>query len=572
MSKPAYVRETRLIANVAVPMRDGVKLATTVCLPKEEGRYPVVLVRTAYNRWADRGFNSMGIATVTQDCRGRYGSEGDHYPFVSETQDGLDTLEWIANQPWCNGKIGMYGDSYLAGTQLAVAAPGHRALAALNPRFMSGDCWRQAYYCDGVFSLALVFSWLVLEVGSRTSEANLLQIYDIDKLLRELPTIDLDTKFGVHCRAWRDYATHYARDKFWEHCSWRESLGQTRVPMLLTGGWYDYYPNETFRNYEALLKGPAPDEIKRGHRVLMGPWTHGMNGTTRLGQLDFGADALRENDSTVRWLECLLKGGKPSDYQSAPIRIFVMGENRWRDENEWPLARTRYTKYYLHSQGNANSLLGNGSLSLERPGAAAGSGEEAADKFTYDPNNPVPTMGGNHSVGPYNPGLYELALPGPYDQRPIERRDDVLVYTSAELAEDVEVTGPIMLHLFASSSAPDTDFTARLTDVYPDGRSMNITEGVIRARFRERDWANPKLLEPGKVYEFTIELQPTSNVFRRGHRLRLDVSSSNFPLWNRNLNTDEHPNLGTKVAVAEQTILHDRARASYLELPVIPRS
>ncbi len=290
--------------------------------------------------------------------------------------------------------------------------------------------------------------------------------------------------------------------------------------------------------------------------MIVGPWTHGVNASSTLGEVDFGPEALRKNGHTERWLEGLLAGKAPADILPAPLRLFVMGANEWRDEWEWPLARTHYTDYFLRAGGG---------LSPTPPG------EEEPDRYTYDPADPVPTRGGNHSIGPYNPGLYELAPPGPYDQRPIEARDDVLVYTSDELAEDLEVTGPVTVTLYASSSAPDTDFVARLCDVHPDGRSINITEGVIRARFREGVWGAPTLMEPGQVYEFSLDLQATSNVFRRGHRLRLDVTSSCFPLWDRNLNTGEDPATATRMAVARQTIHHDETYPSRITLPVIPR-
>jgi putative CocE/NonD family hydrolase len=256
-------------------------------------------------------------------------------------------------------------------------------------------------------------------------------------------------------------------------------------------------------------------------------------------------------------LDCLLHGKGPQEFQAAPIRLFVMGANVWREEYEWPLARTRYVPYYLRAGGR---------LSTQPPG------DEPPDRYLYDPDDPVPTRGGNHSIGPYNPGLYELAKPGPYDQRPIEEREDVLVFTSEVLAEDTEVTGPVLVYLYASSSAPDTDFVARLTDVYPDGRSMNITEGILRARFREDVWGEPRLLVPGRVYRFIIDPQATSNVFKRGHRLRLQVTSSGFPLWDRNLNTGNDPATDTRPQVAEQAIYHDREHPSHVLLPVIPAS
>ena len=566
-SSGGIARDGLLMRDVKIPMRDGICLEATVALPLGDGPFPVVLVRTAYNRAGQAGaeFTKRGMAFVVQDCRGRYASEGEWYPFINEANDGHDTLEWIGAQPWCNGKVGMFGASYLAATQFYLAPTGSPYLAALNPMFMAGDLWRNAYYCDGVFSLALTFSWLCFEVESRVSNAPLLPLFDVEALLRELPLLTLDEKSGSGpVQSYRDYVSHDRRDEFWQALSVRETMDRFEVPVLLTGGWYDYYPGETFANYQSLMRSARSPELANQHRVIVGPWTHGFNQTSKLGQLDFGPESLRENGSATRWLECLLKGGDVTDFQEAPIRVFVMGANCWRDEHEWPLARTEYVKLYLHSDGAGNSLLGDGALSRAQPG-----GEEP-DRYTYDPERPVPTLGGNHSVGPYNPGLYELALPGPHDQRPIERRDDVLVYTTEPLEDDLEVTGPVSVTLYAATSARDTDFVVRLTDVYPDGRSINVTEGVIRARFRHRDWQNPRLIEPGQVLEYTIELQPTSNQFKKGHRIRLDITSSNFPLWDRNLNTGNPPGTDTDVQVAHQTIHHDGQCPSHILLPTVP--
>jgi len=295
--------------------------------------------------------------------------------------------------------------------------------------------------------------------------------------------------------------------------------------------------------------------VRDAHRVLVGPWTHGVNPTSVLGELDFGADALAENDATMRWLDCVLSERAIDGFQAAPIRIFVMGANRWRDEYEWPLARTQYVDYYLRAGGG---------LSVAPPA------DEPSDRYDYDPADPAPTTGGNHSVGPYNPGLYDFVKPGPLDQRPIEARGDCLVYTSDVLEADTEVTGPVTVTLYAASSARDTDFIARLTDVYPDGRSINVTEGVIRARFRDGVWGEPTLLEPDVPCAFSIDLQCTSNVFARGHRIRLDITSSNFPLLDRNLNTGNDPATDTEMAVARQTVFHDATHPSHIRLPVIP--
>lgn len=538
-------------------MRDGVRLSTTVMLPPGDGPFPVVLVRSAYNRVGMRisWLFHRGIALVVQDCRGRYDSGGEWYPFVREAEDGHDTLEWIGRQPWCNGKIGMFGASYLAATQFLSAPLQSRYLAALNPQFMSGDCWKRAYYCDGAFSLALTWSWLCFECNTRTSEAAAMPMFDVAKLLRRLPILTLDEASGIgQLQSYRDYVQHNRYGKFWSPLNVIEQAAAFRVPMLLTGGWYDYYAGEAVRTFLALRQHAPTPALRDQHRLLIGPWPHGFTASSQLGDVDFGPDALVENNSAARWLDCILHGRGAAEFQKAPIRIFVMGINQWRDEYEWPLARTRFVKFHLREGGR---------LSTEAPGG------EKPDRYTYDPQNPVPTLGGNHSVGAYNPGLYEFVKPGPFDQRPVESRPDVLTFTTVELSEDTEVTGPVVVTLHASSNARDTDFVARLTDVYPDGRSINITEGVIRARFREDLWGEPKLMEPGQVYEFTIDLQVTSNVFLRGHRIRLQITSSNFPLWDRNLNTGNDPATDTEMRLAEQTIYHDRERASCVVLPVV---
>ncbi len=549
--------DCRIMRNISVPMRDGIRLATTVYLPLVEHPCPTVFVRTAYNRsgFFDAFFPAHGMALVVQDCRGRYEAGGKFYPFVHEAEDGYDTLEWIGSQTWCNGKVGMYGDSYLAATQFYAAPMGSRFLQALNPRFMAGDSWKRAFYCDGAFSLSLTWSWLCFECASRVSHASSMSLINVRELLRTLPLLSLDDRSGAGVVPhYRDYVSKSQYDAHWQALRVRDRLAQFNMPVLLTGGWYDNYAAETAANFVGLQQAPTP-EIRDSHRMIIGPWTHGINRDSTLGEIDFGKEALRENDATNRWLDCMLHEGDSRKFQEAPIRIFVMGVNIWRDEYEWPLARARDVNYYLHSDGR---------LSTDIPRA-----DESTDRYSYDPDDPVPTLGGNHSIGPYNPGLYEFMKPGPYDQREIEQRPDVLVYTSDVLTHDTEVTGPVSLTLYAASSARDTDFVAKLTDVHPDGRSINITEGVIRARFREDVWGKPKLLAPDIVYEFTIDLQVTSNVFRKGHRIRIDITSSNFPLWDRNLNTGNDPGTDTAMIVAHQTIYHDRARPSHIVLPVV---
>lgn len=568
-ARPAAMRGGSIIRCAWAPMRDGVRLATSVLLPPGDGPFPVVLSRTAYNRLGQFGnadaLLPRGIAVAAQDCRGRYDSEGEHYPFIHEGLDGADTLAWLKAQPWCNGRIGMLGDSYLAAVQFYVAPHAGPELVVLNPRFMAADPWRCGYYRDGTMSLGLTFTWLCFECNSKKTEAALLPRYDVPALMRHVPLRTMDEAAGLApVPAYRDMVDHWKRDDYWQRLDVKNHADAFTMPTLLTAGWYDYYPGEAFDLYHAILKRASSPQLAAQHRVLVGPWTHGINPTTTLGQINFGPEAIRENGSSFRWLETILHGRDPADALPAPIRLFIMGANIWRDEHEWPLKRTRFTDMFLRSRGAANSVLGNGELSAAPPA------DEPPDRFTYDPSHPVPTLGGNHSIGPYNPGLFEIAPPGPFDQRPIERRDDVLVYTSAPLDHDTEVTGPVRVHLFVASDAPDTDFVARLCDVYPDGRSINITEGILRARFRDGKWNDPTPLESGRVYEIVVEMQPTANLFKAGHRLRVQITSSGFPLWSRNHNTGHDPHTDTEFKQANQIVHHNRAYPSRIVLPIIP--
>ena len=560
-----------------IPMRDGVKLSAKVFLPEAEGKYPVILQRTPYNKegWVSGHdmWTQQGYVYVVQDVRGRFESEGIWYPFFQEKNDGYDTLAWIHAQPWCNGKVGMFGPSYNATVQFAAVQGGAAPLlTSLIPTFVHGDAWERGWYSGGALYLVNSVWWACTTAG-RADHRSVLAGTDLGKLYRELPLVTLAQKAGCgEAQFFSDIVTHNTHDEYWKAYGIHDDYGLFIMPSLLISGWYDYYAEDTFKTYKGFLDHAPSAEIARSHKVLIGPWGHhhGMSARAKSGDygvsaLDFGPESSFDILRLYRdWFDRTLKAVGPPPLQDAPIRIFVMGANRWRDEYEWPLARTRYVKYYLHSGGKANTLDGDGVLNLDVPR------EEPTDNYTYDPSDPVPTIGGNSSIGPH-PLLKDLIWAGPADQRAVERRKDVLSYTSGPLEEDTEVTGPIELKLNASSSAPDTDFVGRLVDVYPDGRAINITEGVIRARFRKREyWEKPKLIDPGSIYEYTIALQATSNVFRKGHRLRLDITSSSFPLWDRNLNTGRLPWLDTEVRKADQTIYHDRRYSSCLILPIIP--
>jgi putative CocE/NonD family hydrolase len=354
-----------------------------------------------------------------------------------------------------------------------------------------------------------------------------------------------------------DWLAHPAYDDYWRRLTLEDRYSDFRVPALHTAAWHDIFLGGTLHNYTGIKAHAATDEARQGQHLLVAIGGH-AGGGRKIGDIDFGPEAAKydENDTTLRWYDFLFKG-EQNEFAGKHVKIFVMGLNQWRDEDDWPLARAKATKYFLRSDGAANSTRGDGSLSTS---AAA---SEPADKFTYDPGKPVPTVG-----GPLCCDAGHLA-PGPRDQRTLEERSDVLIYSTPPLDHDLEITGPVRLELFASSSAVDTDFTAKLVDAYPDGSAFNLTEGILRASYRNsQETAEP--LTPGKIYSLAVDLWATSNVFRAGHRIRLEISSSNFPRFNRNLNTGESAAISSKWATATNAILHDAAHPSALVLPVVP--
>jgi len=553
-------------------MRGGIRLSADVYLPDTPGSFPTILTRTPYeslrDSFVDRGiyWAKHGYAFVVQDVRGRYESEGTFGAYAVEGVDGCDTLDWVAAQEWCNGKIGMWGRSYGALTQWQLLRHGSPHLSCNCPHVMAADYYGDYHYVGGAFQLALSVSAMVIwESGLAMIRPGSADLFNNRRFFTHLPLVELDLEaLGREVAYWREWLRHPKPDDYWKSVSTLAEDLQVAAPVFQQGGWYDPYVDSIFHNFNAIARSGQTEQARSGQRVMIGPWSHDEPDDTRLGELDLGPEAyLNLRDEERRWYDTWLKGIDTGVTDEPPIRIFVMGANRWRYEHEWPLARTEYRPYYLQSGGHANSLYGDGALSSE-PGD-----QMEADRFEYDPERPVPTLGGVHSIQMMSAYAEEPIIHGPVDQRPIERRDDVLVYTGPVLTRNLEVTGPVELVLYAASSALDTDFTAKLVDVYPNGRAMCITEGIIRARCRIPD-RGPALLEPGKVEEYHIRLYPTSNVFRRGHRLRLDISSSNFPRFSRNLNTGEDVATGTRMDVAHQTVLHDWRYPSRVVLPVIP--
>ncbi len=545
--------------NVMVPMRDGVRLAADVYRPDVPGRFPVVVTRTPYDKrnpehkyeFVARLLASQGFACVIQDVRGKFASEGDYYPYMSEAEDGHDTFEWAGAQEWSSGSVGTYGFSYWGSTQWLPAPYQSERLKAMVP-IVTGQGVYERWIYNGIFRWNDVLFW---HFGNTCRTHRELDGVDIDEAVRSLPLIDADKALGVDLPAFNHWIQHPTPDMYWDQIRVDDKVDRIKAPALLIDGWYDYYLDSMLDDYNRMRFEGGSDEA-RSSQIIIGPWTH--ESVSEFDDVDFGneADFMLQIKTLLRWYGHWLRGDDNGITSEGPIKIFVMGRNEWRTENEWPLARTRYVKYYLRSAGRANTSSGDGELSVDTPE------DDPPDHFVYDPADPVPSVGGT--------SIYGAATPGPRDQREVERRNDVLVYSTGTLDEDVEVTGPVRLVLYAASSAKDTDFSAKLVDVYPDGKAINIQAGMVRARYRE-SFTEPSFLEKGVAYEFDIKVGSTSNVFKKGHRIRLEVSSSYFPEFGRNLNTGAEIGMTSEMVTADQTIYHDTGRPSHLILPIIPR-
>ncbi len=552
-------------AGVRVTMRDGIALVADVYRPDEPGKFPVLLERTPYNRAAPATgvlFASHGYVVVLQDTRGRYESEGTFYPFRDEGRDGYDTVEWAAALPSADGKVGMFGGSYVGATQMLAAAAKPPHLVAIFPYVTASEYYEGWTYQSGALMQWFASTWASIlaedtarkATASRSHWADWVPALPVDQF--RLLDVPQPAELAPY---YRDWVQHETDDAYWRAVKVSDHFGEMGVKALHGGGWHDLFLKGSIENYRGLREKAATPEARDGQRLLLGPWCHGPTSPEgKIGDVVFGKDAVLDMDGTVlRWFAYALKGEANEYATGAPVRLFVMGENQWRDEKEFPLARTRPTRYYLRSAKAPNTAAGDGALALEAPR------HEPAAAFDYDPADPVRTIGGRLCCGSASP-------PGPFDQRPNESRADILVFSTPPLATDLEVTGYIRLELFASSSAVDTDFTALLADVDPTGYARFLTDGIVRGRYRVST-EHPELLEPGRVYKYDVDLWATSNLFKAGHRVRLYVSSSNFPRFGRNLNTGE-PTLGaTRIVKARQAVFHDAEHPSALVLPVIPR-
>ncbi len=555
---PQPAHRVQVQRNVMIPMRDGTDLAADIYRPASPGAFPVILTRTPYNKrnpaqryeFIGELFASQGFVYIVQDVRGRFDSGGEFYPFINESTDGVDTIRWAGTQKWSSGKVGMFGLSYFGATQWLAAPYEHTYLKALIPIVTAQNTYR-SWLHNGVFRYNQTLLWHYLNEKRHQKD-----IDDIDwnKAIWNLPLIDADNISYHDNPIYNDWISHPLPDSFWNPMRADIKADRIEAPALIIGGWYDPFVDASIEDYRRLIT--SGEKSARKSQLIIGPWIHVTRST--FDDVDFGnsADFMQQVRVMLSWYRQWLSGESTGMLNEKPIRIFIMGRNEWRSEAEWPPKRAEYVSFYLHSNGNANSSLGDGTLTTSAPEA------EKPDTFIYDPEIPVPSVGGAF--------VYENISPGPADQRDVEIRKDVLVYSTPPLEKDTEITGPVKLILYASSSARDTDFTVKLIDVYPDGKSINIKSGIIRARFRN-SLQSPSFLEKGTVYRFEIVLGATSNLFVKGHRIRLFVSSSDFPLYDRNLNTGEIIGKGVKMVKAIQTVFHEEDYQSRLVLPVIPQ-
>ena len=551
--------EVTVEQDVTAKMRDGVSLRADVYRPKADGKFPVLLERTPYDKQGGREIGMRGAArgfvVIIQDTRGRYTSDGDFYTFKNEPNDGYDSVEWAAALPYADGKVGMFGGSYVGATQFLAAITHPPHLGGIAPVVTASNYHDGWTYQGGAFEQWFNQSWSS-GLADDTLRRESGKLTDPLKWKSVLP-LDSYPMHGVAdakslAPYYTDWLAHPSYDDYWKALSIEEHYSQIQVPVFNTAAWYDIFMGGSLRS-EAARKGQRLLVIIGGH----------AGGPRKVGDLDFGEKApLDEEAMLFDWYDAILEGKSNLFSASKPVRIFVMGRNEWRDEDDWPLARAKSTKYFLQSRGNANSSAGDGALSTQAP-AAKLPAAHVKDSFVYDPENPVPTVGGPLCC------RGDLLKPGPIDQKELEQRKDVLIYTTPALEHDLEVTGPVTAELFVASSAVDTDFTAKLVDVWPNGFAQNLTEGILRMRYRESQ-EKTEPVKPGTTYKITVDLWATSNVFLAGHKIRLEISSSNFPRFDRNLNTGEVQSRASRIEKATNTVLHDSEHPSAVILPIVP--
>ena len=565
-SVPGVVVEQR----VPVPMSDGTVLRADVYRPDDAERHPALVERVCYepvNRGAGNGayYAQRGYAVVIQSSRGAFGSEGVFRPFRDDAwganRDGYDTIEWVAAQPWATGRVGMLDGSYSGFTQYLTAPTRPPHLAALFPRQSGGDVYHDFVYRDGTYGL-FYQDWCARTVLTHLEHAGAdsapaagrirAALRDVDHWHWQLPLADRPYLTGAADWYFEQLA-HPEYGPYWHSLSLSLVAEQVDVPSFHLGSWYDLFLAGTLRAFTAIRRRARREEVRRSQRLVIGPWIHGPSnvGQRVVGDLDFGPEAeVSLHDLRLSWYDYWLRGEATGVLNTPPIRVFLMGENCWLGLEDWPPPDAQPLSLYLRAGPDASARsLNAGRLSRTAPADA-----EQPDSFSYDPTDPVPSLVGF-------PGL------GPRDYSPLEPR--MLTYTSEPLGEDLVALGPVRAELWVLSTAPDTDWMVRVCDVWPDGRSMSVCDGVRRASYRE-SCEQPAAPPAGSVYRVEVDLWSTAQVFRAGHRVRLEVTSSDFPRYARHPNTAEPLGLAVRTEVALNTVFHDVARPARLVLSTVP--
>lgn len=535
---------------ITIPMRDGVNLTADLYRDEALAKAPVVLTRTPYDRTKQKGtgekWAKAGYIFIAQDCRGKFGSEGTFAPYNNEGQDGYDTIEWITRQPWCSGRVGMMGGSYVGAVQWQAAVEQPPGLAVIAPQATWSSFYRNLHL-GGSVRLSLIAGW----IAGNSPKPEGAEPKNFNEALLHLPLSEVDTAIGWDI-PWLDaFLTHPEPNGFWTRLDLTSRLPGLQLPALHVVGYHDYFSRESVDNFMIMQKQARDEKTRQRQRLILGPWDHGTIGKTKVAEVEFGPEAAVDLFAIqLDWFERHLKQDAAAlSKPFPPVRYFSMGDNVWRDAQTWPPEDFEATSFYLHSDGKANTRKGNGLLLFEKPSA-----DQPADTFRADPANPAPSTPAKSAVW------------GPVDQSATEDREDVLVYTSEPMREPLSFAGNAEAELHVSTDTPDADWAVKLIDVHPDGFAQNIARGILRGRYRDSLF-KPELMEPGKVYEITVDLGPVAATIAKGHRLRVDISGADFPLYDRNPNTAEGIR-GAKTAIATEQVHHKPGALSRIVLPV----
>lgn len=555
---PSPRNKIRVQYNMVTKMSDGIKLVGDLYRPADKGRYPLLLLRTPYGKGSyEHGypfiatiFSCQGYAVFVQDVRGKYGSDGVFFPFVSEEKDGKETIEWAVKQPFCNGKVALWGLSYMGNCSWLATPNAHPALKTIVPMYCCQNSYN-GWIDGGVPYLKDILMWLSRHHGKKAEE---IPHHEIDNILLQLPVLQFDKRLKGGIETFKAWMYHLHEDEYWQVSSVSHRREYIKLPILFIAGWFDRFVNNTFKDFHKTVTC-GTDPLTRQSRLIVGPWGH--QPTTEYPDIHFGPQGKISQQARpiLKWFDYWLAGDKAEFDTKKPIDYFMMGRNEWRQTAYWPPEGTYEEKLFLNSKGRANSFFGDGLLTIERPG------ELLSDKYLYNPEDPVPSIG--------NKMLYGNMSDGPREQSQLYQREDILFYQSLPLNEDVEIAGPVTLVLYLASSAVDTDFAAKICDLHPNNKAYYLANGFQRMRFLDSVKATHGI-EADKVYRLELLIGQTAHTFLKGHRIQLQICSSDFPNHERNLNTGGSNEGDSEEITAMQTIFHGKSLSSHLILPRLP--